>query len=150
MSIPTVTYERVKAIIDKQELKYIVDENDNEIGIGFEDILVWVNINERVMRMYGVLRGQCTTPAIANELTHYANHLNKTHLLPKVITRGQGNETEPTKLIFESNLPIECGLNDTQLNNFFDMTMGSFFNTIEKVQEAYPQYKEQESRENEA
>lgn len=144
-SLPQVTYDRIKAVIEADELKYVVDENDGEIGIGFDNLLVWIKLDEHVLRLYAIWRGDLVGAEAIEKAKHFCNRINRDLILPKtVVFSGESTNTEtsegavPTaKFMFEASLPIEKGLTDEQISAQYGIGMRSIMNTVEKVEEEY-------------
>lgn len=139
MSLPQVSYDRIKAMLDEEKLNYEMDKNDGEIGIAFEDLVVWINCTEKVLRFYAFWRAQTEEQKVRNELAELAHSCNSEMSVPKVVLFGEGNTQTPAKLSMEYSVPISTGLTDSQLASHFVVAMRSFYRVIGKAEEKFPE-----------
>lgn len=139
MPLPQVSYERIKAMLDSEELKYKTDENDGELGVAFENLIVWIGCDEQVLRFYAFWRAQAEDEANFNGFMELAYSCNSELLVPKVIVMGEGTAEAPAKLSMEYYIPISSGLTDKQLNTHFVTAMRAFTSVAEKAEEEFPQ-----------
>lgn len=138
MPLPKMTYDRVTALLDRLELEYEVDPNDGEIGLGFENMVVWVNVDDHVTRMSGVWRYATRVPEDAARLLEFVNNSNSSRSIPKIFVRGDGSEENPFGIGLENSVPAAEGLSDEQFEYYFDATMGTFIGVIEELEEQFP------------
>lgn len=139
MSLPQVSYDRIKAVLDDEELNYQMDENDGEVGVAFEDLIVWINCGENVLRFYAFWRAQIEDQSVMDSLAQLAHSCNSEMPIPKVVVLGEGTTESSGKLSMEYSVPISSGLTDEQLASHFVTAMRSFYHVSEKAEKEFPQ-----------
>lgn len=139
MPLPQVSYDRIKAVLDAENLNYEMDENDGEIGVSFEDLIVWINCGEKVVRFYAFWRAQIENQQTFEALAQLAHGCNSEMAIPKVVVVGEGTPEAPAKLSMEYSVPTTSGLSDKQLSSHFITAMRSFYQVTGKAEEEFPQ-----------
>ncbi|WP_165867018.1 YbjN domain-containing protein [Schaalia canis] len=137
MALPTVTYDRMRALLDEEELNYGVQES-GELTFGFTPLMVWINIDDRTLRTTGVWRGSSTTEEDGATIRAFCHKVNSSQNFPKSYPQGDGSEDAPYIFVMEHSVPLTQGLNDEQLKDYFNATMGMFFGTIEDLEKELP------------
>lgn len=138
MPLPKMTYDRVTAVLDRMELKYEVDPNDGEIGLGFDNMFVWINVSDHVLRMTCVWRCMSQDPQDAINLLEFVNDSNSSRSLPKAYVRGDGSEEDPFGIGMENSAPVAEGFTDEQFDYYLDASMGTFIGVIEDLEKQFP------------
>ena len=137
MPLPSVTYDRMRAVLEEEELNYDVQDS-GELVCGFEQLIVWMNIDERTLRTTGAWRGSSTSDEDGAAIRAFCHQVNSNQNFPKTYPQGDGTEDTPYIFIMEHSVPCTQGLSDEQLRDYFRTTMGMFFSTIEDVEKELP------------
>ncbi|WP_175954144.1 YbjN domain-containing protein [Schaalia sp. Marseille-Q2122] len=138
MPLPSMTYDRVKALLDREGLTYDVDASDGDITFGFINMMVWINLDERTLRSTGAWRGRSTDPRDAEKMIAIAHGINSTQNFPKVYVQGDGSDNEPFSMLMEHSYPVTLGMSDEQLEEYFNASMGMFFSVADACAQELP------------
>lgn len=137
MPFPRITVDRLERIIKQEELVYEVDPNDGEVGLGFQDIAVWFNITEDLVRAYAFWRGELSTAEDVQNAFFVANTLNGKLITPKVLVHSD-EEQQHAKFIFEHTVLNQPGFSDEQLLAYFRTELSTFTRAAEECAQAFP------------
>ncbi len=139
MTLPAVTYDRLKQVLADEDLNYEVDENDGELMIGFPNCVFFMNVNEFTWRTTALWRGIATDADTVEALRMFVHNANSTRSFPKAYVGGEATEENPAKVLGETNCLIKEGLNDEQLVSNFHNAMGSLFALFTELESEFPQ-----------
>lgn len=137
MALPTVTYDRMKAVLEEEELNYGVQDS-GELAFGFDALMVWINVDDRTLRTTGAWRGSSTNDEDGATIRAFCHQVNSSQNFPKAYPQGDGTEDTPYIFVMEHSVPLTQGLTDEQLRAYFSATMGMFFGTIEDLEKELP------------
>lgn len=139
MTLPAVTYDRLKNVLTDEGLNFDVDSNDGELIIGFPNAVFFMNINEFTWRTTALWRGTTTDLSLRDVFQQFALQTNSSRSFPKVYVGGEGSEDNPIKVAGETNCVIKLGLTDEQLVANFHNAMGSLFAFFSELESEFPQ-----------
>ncbi|MBV7363272.1 YbjN domain-containing protein [Actinomycetaceae bacterium TAE3-ERU4] len=138
MVLPLVTEERVIKELEREGLKYFKDDSDGEIGIGFEDIIIWVNLSEKVMRLYGFWRGTLTTPEDFERAIYLVTDANSDLVAPKQILIRDEKNDQSGRIMLEISQLIAEGMTDAQLSAHIRRSFTLIFRATETLVKEFP------------
>lgn len=137
MALPTVTYDRMRVVLEEEELNYSVQDS-GELAFAFPSLMVWIAIDDRTLRATGVWRGSSTDDEDGAGIRDFCHRVNSNQNFPKTYPQGDGAEDTPYIFVMEHSVPLTQGLSEGQLREYFNSSMGMFFGTIKDLEKELP------------
>lgn len=134
--LPEVTHDRVKLLLEAEELKYEVTD-DERLVVHFESLIAFMRVTENLLLITGLWRADIVAQEDVEQAYLLVNKINTERTLPKAYVEDPTEEGSGS-IVFEFNLPIDDGLSDEQLQAAFRNAMGSFFGAEAELAEALP------------
>lgn len=152
MALPEVTMERLEAAVKRAGLNYKIDENDGELGFGFDDLVVWLNLNQQEgWRTYAIWRPEFAGEEVISTVLDAVNQVNATLVIPKSMLRiSEENGVLNSRVIFENCTPVFFGLSDEQIFAHLQMVVAGFFMAMKQLTDLLPHLVNSQSTSNEA
>ncbi|OKL50344.1 YbjN domain-containing protein [Boudabousia marimammalium] len=144
MTLAPLTQERLTNFLTtSEELRFAIDD-DGEIGIPFDEVIVWITLKEQLMNLRGNIRGDAKLEDLPR-VVELVETCNRERTGPKAYW-AVGEDEDGNQVV---HLAAECTMaltewTDEQLKNFFHVSMGQLISYAQHLTEELPYLVEKE------
>ncbi|WKD61740.1 hypothetical protein CCICO_08655 [Corynebacterium ciconiae DSM 44920] len=137
MSLPPVTYDRMKQVLENANLNYEVTESGQPY-FGFEEFVCFVEVSENYLTLLAYLSGRLYGDEQMTKAVQLASSYTSNVFVPRVCVSGVGTQDAPGVMTMDTAFPLGAGMTDEQLQIFFDSTMQAYGEALATLSQEMP------------